>query len=49
VLNAYQDPPKKKGFKMVHVAPAPYSMFLTEPHIEAGMGGGAMRDTKVSV
>ena len=42
-----QDPPLKKGFKLAHVAPAPYSMFLTEPHVEAGPGGVGLRDTKV--
>ena len=42
-----QDPPLKKGFKIAHVAPAPYSMFLTEPHVEAGPGGVGLRDTKV--
>ena len=30
---------------MVHVPPAPYSMFLNEPHVEAA--SIAMRDTKV--
>ena len=45
LLPSLQDPPKKKGFKMVHVPPAPYSMFLNEPHVEAA--GIAMRDTKV--
>ncbi len=33
-----QDPPKKKGFKMAHVLPAPYSMFSNQPYVQAGPG-----------
>ncbi|GAX72591.1 hypothetical protein CEUSTIGMA_g47.t1 [Chlamydomonas eustigma] len=41
------DPPKKKGFKAAHVPPAPYSMFLAEPHVQQGLvGGSLMRETK---
>jgi hypothetical protein len=43
------DPPQKKGFKVAHLPPAPYSMFLGEPRAEQGgiSGGTLMRETKV--